>query len=89
MTGTHLSAPPVNWTEFTLKRWQVLGSNFDIDLVDLSQPMLDRATERLQQVNNGVTTVYSEDFRTAKLPAQSFDIIFTAAVLHHLRDKAD
>jgi tRNA (cmo5U34)-methyltransferase len=73
----------------TLKLRQVLGSDFDIDLVDLSQPMLDRATERLQQVNNGAITVYSEDFRSAELPTASFDVILAAAVLHHLRDETD
>jgi len=73
----------------TLKLSQTLGRDFDIDLVDLSQPMLDRAVERLQQVNNGAITVYSEDFRSAELPTESFDVILAAAVLHHLRDESD
>ena len=73
----------------TLKLRQTLGRNFGIDLVDLSQPMPDRAAERLQQVNNGVITVYSEDFRSAELPTESFDVILAAAVLHHLRDESD
>jgi tRNA (cmo5U34)-methyltransferase len=63
----------------TLKLRQVLGSDFDIDLVDLSQPMLNRTIKRMQQVNNGVITVYSEDFRSAELPTESFAVILAAA----------
>jgi len=73
----------------TIKLRESAGRNFDIDLVDLSQPMLDRAAERLSQVNSGTVTVHHEDFRAASLPAASFDVILAAAVLHHLRDNSD
>ena len=61
----------------------------DCDLVDLSLPMLQRAQERIQQVNRGRIRVIQGDFRTADLPHQGYDVILAAAVLHHLRDDAD
>ena len=68
---------------------QSLGQNFDSVLLDLSQPMLDRASRRMTQVNSGTVTVIAEDFRTASLETGSFDVILAAAVLHHLRDDQD
>ena len=68
---------------------QSLGQNFDSVLLDLSQPMLERASQRMMQVNSGMVTVIAEDFRTASLEAGSFDVILAAAVLHHLRDDED
>lgn len=68
---------------------QSLGQNFDSVLLDLCQPMLDRASQRMTQINSGTITVIAEDFRTASLEAGSFDVILAAAVLHHLRDDQD
>ena len=68
---------------------QSLGQDFDSVLLDLSQPMLDRAAQRMAEVNAGTVTVIAEDFRTASLEAGSFDVILAAAVLHHLRDDQD
>ncbi len=68
---------------------QSLGQDFDCVLLDLSQPMLQRASERMRQVNAGRVSVVAEDFRTASLQAGSFDVILAAAVLHHLRDDQD
>lgn len=68
---------------------QSLGLDFDSVLLDLSQPMLQRASERMQQVNGGFVTVIADDFRLAPLDAGSFDVILAAAVLHHLRDDND
>lgn len=73
----------------TLKLRQVLGQDFDVDLVDLSRPMLDRAVQRIQQVSAGTIALHQADFRTVDLRAESFDVILAAAVLHHLRDEAD
>ncbi|MNY31907.1 ubiquinone/menaquinone biosynthesis methyltransferase [compost metagenome] len=50
-------------------------SNFDCTLVDLSQPMLDKAYERVQGLTSGNVEIIKGDFRTA--------------VLHHLRDDQD
>ncbi len=73
----------------TIRLRQSYGQNFDSVLVDLSQPMLQRASERMTQVNTGTVTVIAEDFRTAQLDHGTFDVILAAAVLHHLRDDQD
>lgn len=59
------------------------------DLVDLSRPMLDRAVERVGDVNKGEIRTYQGDFREVELPNEEYDIIIAAAVLHHLRDDDD
>ncbi len=51
-------------------------------LVDLSEPMLQRARTRLAP---NMTTLYQEDIRACDWPEASFDVILAAAVLHHLR----
>lgn len=66
-----------------------LRNPLDCDLVDLSQPMLQRAQARISAVNQGVIRVFQEDLRTAPLPPGAYDIILAAAVLHHLRDDRD
>ena len=64
-------------------------SPFDCDLVDLSLPMLERARERISQINTGSITIFQGDFRIIDLPEQGYDVILAAAVLHHLRDEQD
>jgi tRNA (cmo5U34)-methyltransferase len=64
-------------------------SPIDCDLVDLSLPMLEKALERISEVNSGKVTIYKGDFRRLDLPEQSYDVIFATAVLHHLRDDQD
>ena len=51
-------------------------------LVDLSEPMLQRARERL---GAGVEATIAGDMRALDFAPGSFDIIVAAAVLHHLR----
>lgn len=64
-------------------------SPFDCDLVDLSLPMLERAQDRISKINSGNIRIFQGDFRVIDLPEQGYDIILTAAVLHHLRDDQD
>ncbi|MEN5088216.1 class I SAM-dependent methyltransferase [Sphingobacterium faecium] len=64
-------------------------SNFDCTLVDLSQPMLDKAYERLQGLTSGKVEIIKGDFRTVALKENSYDVIIATAVLHHLRDDQD
>ncbi len=68
---------------------QAVGHDLDIDLLDLSEPMLQRATERVKQVNAGRVNAVSGDFRQVDLEAESYDVVLAAAVLHHLRDDGD
>jgi tRNA (cmo5U34)-methyltransferase len=69
---------------YTLKLLEYLP-NLDVTLVDLSQPMLDRARERVGQAIAGRITTIQGDIREIELSDASFDIILAAAVLHHLR----
>lgn len=65
------------------------ASPFDCDLVDLSRPMLEKAHERISLINTGVIRLFQGDFRVLELPEEAYDVIFAAAVLHHLRDDQD
>ena len=69
---------------YTLKVLEYLP-NLDVTLIDLSQPMLDRATERIRQTITGRITTIQRDIREVELPTAQFDIVLAAAVLHHLR----
>jgi tRNA (cmo5U34)-methyltransferase len=64
-------------------------SPFDCDLVDLSLPMLERARERISEINTGNIKIFQGDFRVIDFPEQGYDVIIAAAVLHHLRDEQD
>ena len=68
---------------------QTAGHDFDLTLLDLSRPMLDRAEERLAAINHGAIHTIHADFRDAELADAGYDIILAAAVLHHLRDDQD
>jgi tRNA (cmo5U34)-methyltransferase len=54
-------------------------------LIDLSRPMLDRAVERVTAAGATSVTPLQGDVRELELPANGFDVILAAAVLHHLR----
>jgi tRNA (cmo5U34)-methyltransferase len=69
---------------YTLKLLESLP-NLDATLIDLSQPMLDRARERVSRATSGRITTVQADIREAKLPDGGFDIVLASAVLHHLR----
>lgn len=58
-------------------------------LLDLSQPMLDRAVERLKEKTKSEITALKGDFREQELPQGKYDVIMATAVLHHLRDDND
>ena len=73
----------------TIRLRQQLGHDVDADLLDLSEPMLDRAVERVNKTNGGTATAICADFRHANLQTEKYDVILAAAVLHHLRDDDD
>ncbi len=58
-------------------------------LVDLSQPMLDKARERVSQQTDGKVETLHADIREAPLQENHFDILLAGAVLHHLREDQD
>ena len=72
---------------YTLK---MLSKNprLNCTLVDLSQPMLNKALERVSEQTDKISIIQG-DLREIALPKNHFDIILAGAVLHHLRDDAD
>lgn len=72
-----------------IKLLKSYNGDFDIDLNDLSQAMLEKAVVRLSKETVGKVTVIQGDFRAAELEENSYDVIIAAAVLHHLRDEQD
>src|SRR6478736_1660754 len=72
---------------FTLR---VLGKIAPLDcvLVDLSQPMLERAEQRVRAATAGQVQTIQSDLRTLTFAPASFDLILAGQVLHHLREEA-
>ncbi|WP_286753202.1 MULTISPECIES: class I SAM-dependent methyltransferase [Sphingobacterium] len=74
---------------YDVKLLQKLESNPNVSLLDLSQPMLNRAKKRVGKLTNGEIHLIKGDFRTAALEEDKFDVIVATSVLHHLRDDKD
>ena len=73
----------------TIKLLREYAIDFDCDLCDLSEPMLLRAEERIAFETKGTIRKLHGDIRELPLPAESYDVILAAAVLHHLREYED
>jgi tRNA (cmo5U34)-methyltransferase len=73
---------------FTLRVLQGVG-RLHCSLVDLSQPMLDRAEQRVRAQGAVSVQTYQSDLRALSFAQNSFDCILAGAVLHHLRDDDD
>ena len=73
---------------YTLKLLERLP-NLDVTLIDLSKPMLDRASQRVWSATGGTVTTIQGDIREVDLGEGTFDIILAATVLHHLRTDAE
>jgi tRNA (cmo5U34)-methyltransferase len=58
-------------------------------LVDLSQPMLQRAEQRVTEAGAASVHPQQSDLRDLKFEPESLDCILAGAVLHHLREDAD
>lgn len=73
---------------FTLR---VLGlvSPLDCVLVDLSQPMLERAEQRVKAATSGSVQTIQSDMRLISFSPASFDLILAGQVLHHLRENVE
>ena len=73
---------------YTLKMLEKIR-DLDCSLVDLSQPMLEKAKERVEGVTQGKVEIFHTDIRELQLPEEHFDIMLAGAVLHHLREEED
>ncbi|MEO6436549.1 MAG: class I SAM-dependent methyltransferase [Tepidisphaeraceae bacterium] len=73
---------------YTLKLLEKLPNLAGITLIDLSRPMLDRATQRIAALTKAPITPLQGDVRDLHLRDDSSDVIVAAAVLHHLREEA-
>jgi tRNA (cmo5U34)-methyltransferase len=73
---------------YTLKMLSKLP-DLNATLVDLSQPMLERARERVRPMTPGTVEIIQADIRELALPEARYDIILAGAVLHHLREEAE
>jgi tRNA (cmo5U34)-methyltransferase len=82
--ATHLLDIGCGAGNYSLKMLEALP-NLDISIVDLSQPMLERACERLHPLMTGTLTFIQNDIRNIELGSNQFDIILAAAVFHHFR----
>lgn len=61
-----------------------------VTLIDLSQPMLDRARQRVAAANSKVEIrTLQGDLRQIDLGEETYDLAVAAAVLHHLRNDAE
>jgi tRNA (cmo5U34)-methyltransferase len=69
---------------YTLRLLDKAG-RLDVTLVDLSLPMLERASQRITQRPHGSLVTQQRDIRECRFADGSFDIVMAAAVLHHLR----
>lgn len=86
--ATHVLDVGCGAGNYTLKLLAQLPG-LDATLIDLSQPMLARARERVAQCTAGRIVTLQGDIRELPLEASSVDIILAAAVLHHLRTDAE
>jgi tRNA (cmo5U34)-methyltransferase len=73
---------------YTLKLLQLVPAA-NATLIDLSKPMLDRATQRVSAATSGQVRALQGDVRELELGEAPFDVIMAAAVFHHLRDDDD
>lgn len=69
---------------YTLKLLEALP-RLDVDLIDLSAAMLERAAQRLEGVARGAVRTVQADVRDVHLEAGTYDVVVAAATLHHLR----
>ena len=74
---------------FTLRTLAEAEHYESVTLVDLSQPMLDRAIERVQAAHEIQVETHQADIRELELGEDKFDVVVAGAVLHHLRSDTE
>lgn len=70
-------------------RYLALNEVNNIHLVDLSKPMLDRATERIGSTYQSEIHCTQTDVRDLDLGEAQYDVVLAGAVLHHLRSEKE
>lgn len=70
---------------YTVKLLQKI-SGLDCTLVDLSLPMLKQAEKRVKELTSGQVKTIQGDIRETDIGEEKYDIVISAAVLHHLRE---
>jgi tRNA (cmo5U34)-methyltransferase len=73
---------------YSLKLLQVLP-RLEVTLVDLSEPMLKRAKERVGAAGAAKIEPVQGDIREIDPGSERFDLVVASAVLHHLRTNAE
>ncbi|MGN6385026.1 MAG: class I SAM-dependent methyltransferase [Verrucomicrobiota bacterium] len=73
---------------YSLKLLQVLPG-LEVTLVDLSEPMLKRAMERVGAAGAAKIETVQGDIRELGPGTERFDLVVASAVLHHLRTDAE
>lgn len=73
----------------TIKLLRATDQPFHCHLNDISQLMLERAELRLKHESPSSIQLFLGDFRTLDFPLGQYDIVFAAAVFHHLREEED
>ena len=86
--ATHILDIGCGAGNFTLNLLKYLPG-LNVRLVDLSQPMLDRAVQRVGRATSGLVTPTQADIRELPLPASEFGVILAGAGFHHLRNDAE
>ena len=82
--ATHLLDIGCGAGNYTLKLLELLPLS-EITLIDLSEPMLERAKERIRAVTASRLNLHQVDIREFRCGEQEYDVVVAAAVLHHLR----
>lgn len=86
--ATHILDIGCGAGNYTLKMLMKIP-DLNCTLVDLSQPMLEKAYERTHEDTKGKVEILQGDIRDVHLQENQFDIVLAGAVLHHLRDDTD
>ncbi len=63
--------------------------HLECTLMDLSNPMLQKAKERIDLVSEQKVTLLHDDVRNVELGEAKFDIVLGGAVFHHLREEKE
>lgn len=64
-------------------------NDVNVTLIDLSEKMLEKASERLSKITKGKINRIWGDIRNLQLEKNQYDIIVAGTSLHHLREESE